>query len=235
LRLGSLKQRLFALVVQQKKDLRHPVRYGSITMSVERQPQGVVITGLYYQYDTILIIVKSGSMISAWLIRGALVSAGFLLGWRIVVLGMSQFYADQIAPSSQDAALAWYSKHPEALRRVARDIALRDLAGADVSLREALHADPANGETLVGLAGVWRAQNRLEDADRAVDLAGQLFPAWAKVHLELADHWRVRGYLERIVEHWDLALRIQADLANRLFPVLLRLANDPQGESGIGL
>jgi tetratricopeptide (TPR) repeat protein len=146
---------------------------------------------------------------------------------------MAQFYTDQITPSSQDAALAWYSKHPEALRRVARDIAPRDLAGAEASLREALHADPANGETLMGLAGVWRAQNRLEDADRAVDLAGQLFPAWAKVHLQVADHWRVRGNLERTLEHWDLALRIQADLANHLFPVLLRLANDPQGRAAL--
>ncbi len=202
-------------------------------MFVERQPQGVVITEFYHQYDKTLIIVKNGSTIAAWLIRSALVSAGVLLAWRIVALGMAQFYTDQITPSSQDAALAWYSKHPEALRRVARNIALRDPAGAEVSLREALHADPANGETLMGLAGVWRAQNRLEDADRAVDLAGQLFPAWAKVHLQVADHWRVRGYLDRTLEHWDLALRIQADLANRLFPVLLRLANDPHGRAAL--
>jgi tetratricopeptide (TPR) repeat protein len=188
-----------------------------------------VITGFYHQYDKILIIVKNGSTITAWLIRSALVSAGVLLAWRIVVLGMAQFYTDQITPSSQ----AWYPKHPEALRRVARDLASRDLAGAEVSLREALHADPGNGETLMGLAGVWRAQDRLEDADRAVDLAAQLFPAWAKVHLQVADHWRMRGYPERTLEHWDLALRIQADLANRLFPVLLRLTNDPQGRAAL--
>ena len=30
------------------------IRYGSITMSVERQPQGVVITELYHQYDKTL-------------------------------------------------------------------------------------------------------------------------------------------------------------------------------------
>jgi hypothetical protein len=137
LRLGSLKQRLFALVVQQIKTSAIAIRYGNITMSVERQPQGVVITELYHHHDKILIIVKNGSTITAWLIRSALVSAGVLLTWRIVVLGMSQFYTDQITPSSQHAALAWYSKHPEALRRVARDIALRNLAGAEVSLREA--------------------------------------------------------------------------------------------------
>lgn len=45
--LGSPKQRLFALVVQQKKTDAIAIRYGSITMSVERQqPQGVVITEL---------------------------------------------------------------------------------------------------------------------------------------------------------------------------------------------
>jgi curved DNA-binding protein CbpA len=44
-------QGLFTLVVQQKKTCAIAIRYGSIMMSVERQPQGVVITELYHQYD----------------------------------------------------------------------------------------------------------------------------------------------------------------------------------------
>ena len=42
----------FALVVQQKRSPTIDIRYGRITMTVERQPQGVMITGLYHQYDT---------------------------------------------------------------------------------------------------------------------------------------------------------------------------------------
>ena len=47
-------QGLFTLVVQQKKTCAIAIRYGSIMMSVERQPQGVVITELYHQYDKTL-------------------------------------------------------------------------------------------------------------------------------------------------------------------------------------
>lgn len=144
---------------------------------------------------------------------------------------MSQLYADQAMHST---ALSWYPKHPEALRSAAKETAAHDPAQAEALLRQALHADPTDGETLTVLAQVWRAQNRMEQADRAADLAAQLLPARAKVHLQVADHWFARGNLARALRHWDLALRIQPDLAKRLFPVLLRLANVPEGRAALG-
>jgi len=173
-------------------------------------------------------------MTTRWLVRAALVCLGLGLAWRIVVVGVAQWYTEQEMPSAVNAALTWYPRHPEALRRAAEQISVRDLAQAERLLHEALRANPADGQTLMELARLWRARDHQKDrADLAIELAGRLTPAKPEVHEQAANRWLKRGALHRAVDHWALALRIQPELAVRLFPVLLRLAGHPSGKAAL--
>jgi hypothetical protein len=172
--------------------------------------------------------------VPGWFVRGALVGLGLWLAWRITVGGMAQWYAGQETPPAVNAALTWYPRHPEALRRAAEQRAVRDLPEAERMLHEAVRANPADGRALMDLAQLWRMQDPKKDrADRALELAGQLSPAAPGVHERAADRWLERGDLQRAVDHWDLALQIQPELAERLFPVLLSLAGRPSGKAAL--
>ncbi len=162
------------------------------------------------------------------LIRGGLVLVALGLAWRIVSVGMAAWHADQ-DPSS-NAPLAWYPRHPEALRRGAESLLDRDPARAETMLQEALRANPTEGHTLMDLARLWRHHGRRE---RAMRLAGRIGQAQARLHERAAGYWLERGDLGQAMKHWDLALRIRPENAGRLFPVLLRLAQDPAGEAAL--
>ncbi|MCI0354786.1 MAG: hypothetical protein L0099_07095, partial [Acidobacteria bacterium] len=162
------------------------------------------------------------------MIRSGLVLAALGLSSRIVAVGMAAWHVDQDAPSN--AALAWYQRHPEALRRGAKSLLDRDPARAQVMLQEALRANPTEGHTLIDLAQLWRHHDRRE---RAMRLAGRIGQAQARVQERAAGHWLERGDLRQAMAHWDLALRIQPENSGRLFPVLLRLAQEPAGEAAL--
>jgi tetratricopeptide (TPR) repeat protein len=165
-----------------------------------------------------------------WLIRSALVAAALGLVWRIVVVGMAEWHLAEWYVDEASAALTWYPRHPEALRRAAEQLTDRDPAHAEAMLHEALRANPADGQALMDLAQLWCMQDR---ADRAIELAGRLTPAEPEVHEQAADRWLERGDLQRAVDHWDLALQIEPELADRLFPVLLCLAGYSSGKAAL--
>ncbi len=173
----------------------------------------------------------SGTSMAVWLRRATLVLVGSGLAWRIVSLGMAEFYADQIRqnPAAAATALAWYPDYPNALRSLAAQLEGSDPVQAEALLARAWRGDPTDGDTLMRLARLWRKQGQAERADRACELAERLFPADARLRLQAADYWLAAGNPEKTVRNWDLAMQINPAAAPPLFPVLLNLANVPDG------
>lgn len=169
-------------------------------------------------------------MTVAWLKRAALVLLASILAWRIVSLGMAEFYANR-AGGDPAAALAWYLGHPSALRGLAARLEGSDPARAEALLARAYLGDPADGRTLLRLAVLWRRQGQAERADKACELAEQLLPADAALRLLAAQYWLAGGSPQRALRDWDLAMQINPALAPPLFPALLELAKSKAGLS----
>jgi len=168
----------------------------------------------------------SAASMAAWPRRIALALAGATLAWRIVCSGLAEHYAGQANPA---AALAWQPGHPKALRELAAQAESRDPAQAEALLARAWRGDPTDGRTLIRLAGLWRRQGQAERADRACELAERLFPADAPLHMQAAQYWLAAGNPQKTLQNWNLAMQISPEKAPPLFPMLLKLANDPAG------
>lgn len=158
-----------------------------------------------------------------------LLLAAALLVWRIASLGLSAHYAQ---PSKEgveaaDKALAWNGRNPEALVR--RALALRtDAPEAAASLLAQAYAEnPAAVRTLVVMAEMAQAQGDETRSQALLDTAVKLAPADPWVHRQAADYWVERGDLERALRHWSTALETAPESKVRLFPVLLKIAEDP--------
>ncbi len=171
-----------------------------------------------------------------WLRRIFVALLGACLAWRIVALGMAEFYAGQIAkdPDAAASALAWYPDYPKALSGLAGQSEGEDPARAEALLARAYRGDPTDGMTLLRLAELWRRQGQLEKADRACELAERLFPADARLHLQAAQYWLAAGDQQKTLQDWSLAMQIDPALAPSLYPVLLNAAKDPQGLKALG-
>jgi hypothetical protein len=166
---------------------------------------------------------------TVWFRRVALIAVGSVLAWRVIILGMAEFYAVQIEknPAAAVAALGWYPQHPKALLSLAGQKMVSEPAQAEAMLIQAWRGDPTDGDILLRLAVLWRTQGQIERADRACDLAERLFPADAQFRLQIAQYWVVAGNLSKVLYNWDLAMQIDETKSSSLFPVLLNIANDP--------
>lgn len=172
-----------------------------------------------------------GTSIVVWTQRAVFVLIASVLAWRIVVLGMAQFYADQIEQDATAAgkALAWYPQHPKALRHSAAEWEASDPKRAEDYLTRAWRGDLSHGRTLLRLASVWRRQGQLERADKACELAERLSPTDAPLRLQAAQYWLAAGKPQKTLRNWDLVMQISPATAPPLFPVLLNTAKSPAG------
>ena len=167
--------------------------------------------------------------------RIVLATAGLFLVWRIAALGTSQYYVDEASrePRYLDFSLAWNRGNPEALSLSGQLLVEDDSKRAESLLRKAYLANPSDSHALVALARVWSGQGNIEQADQTVEIAERLSPADVAANLQAAAYWLLRKNIERALFDWDRALQAQPRLSKQLFPVLLRIAEQPpQGQSG---
>jgi tetratricopeptide (TPR) repeat protein len=159
-----------------------------------------------------------------------LLAAAALLVWRIVALGLSAHYTEQpqAGPEAMSKALAWNPHQPTALYRQGLALREQDPGAAAGFLARAYSENPADVRPLVALAELRQTGGDQERSEALLETALRLAPADPWVHQQAAAYWVERGDLAAALRHWSAALEIDAALRSTLFPVLLRLAEDPR-------
>jgi hypothetical protein len=154
------------------------------------------------------------------------------LGWDIV----SNTAADIYAAGRAETALAWSGGHPGALVRLAeQQLASEtdepDLEGVTNLAKRALKGDPLEAGSLRVMA---RAAQLAEDMPRAeslMTLAGLRSRRDLGVEGWLFERKLVAKDYAGAVAHADAALRVWPEAYTLFLPVLVALANDPDGRA----
>lgn len=151
-----------------------------------------------------------------------------LLAWRMIILGLSAFYAEQHDPQATATALAWYPDQPTALAEQAYAALDTDPARAEPLLRQALLHNPANANLYLALAGLQERKKGMQQAATLIATASELAPMNADVQLRVADFWLKQGQLPKALACINVALSLRPHLGASLYPLLLKFAADPR-------
>lgn len=151
---------------------------------------------------------------------------GSLLGWRIMVTGFSEYYAEQEEAEAMAGALRWREQQPEALYQRGLDQFDRDPAAAERLLQAAAWANPTDARVYLVLAYLWAADGRQQAAIGLAELADTLGPLRSPVLIGSADFWQSQGRLDRMLARWSVLLRTRPAFASKLHPLLLGFAED---------
>lgn len=166
--------------------------------------------------------------------RVLLVLGAGLIVWRSASVGLATHYAERFEDgdaAAAEKARAWASGQPEAALAEAAALVDQDPSAAQARLREVYRDDPTNPRALLLLARLAREQGDDEAADALVEQAIRLAPAKPSVLMQAARYWVERGELEKAVGYWSDVLEADPALAERIFPVLLRLTEDPRAQA----
>lgn len=156
---------------------------------------------------------------------GVFLAVAAVLAWRMAALGLADHYARE---GAADSALAWYPHHPQALFDEALRLSKNDPARARELLLESVEANPADGAAVIALARLLEEKGDLARAKEAVALASRLGPRQVAVQMEAAAFWLRQRQADGALRHWDAALRIDPGLGEKIYPMLLRFAENAQ-------
>ena len=147
-----------------------------------------------------------------------------LLAWRVLALGLADFWAR----SQPERALFWRPDHPEALFRLAeRQAADKRWSEAFATAKRAQAANPLDGRPLRILAQVADAAGDQDLALQRYALAARLAPRDAATHLWLLNRALARRQPEAAVAHMDALLRLIPEARQALYPQAVLLAVHP--------
>ncbi len=162
---------------------------------------------------------------------GALLLLAGVLGWRVLVTGLAEYYVEREADDAWAGALRWRGNQPTALYRQALKQTERDPAAAERMLQAAAWANPTDARIYMALAELWAKAERIQPALKMAEWADVLGPLRSPVLARSAEFWRGQGRLDQTLARWSMLLRTRPDVANQAYPVLLRLAEDPAGQA----
>lgn len=171
-------------------------------------------------------------MRSKWLARvirwGLFMLLTGFLAWRIVVLGISEYYATEEGNQSGAKALSWHASHPTGLLNAASGLLSSDPHRAEALLRQAVQENPGDGRNWMALALLYEKREDKTRAMLAVTRATELSPMQSGVQLDAGAFWFRHNRADIAIRNWDRAMRVRGELQSKIFPLFLRLAEDPQ-------
>jgi hypothetical protein len=179
--------------------------------------------------------MKRGSFKKASLHAG-LVLVLVIIAARMLVYGVSDYFlpaAYDGDDAATDIVLSWHADSAKGLYLKAKQLETADPQQASQLLYRALHHNPADVRPLAVLARIMAAQNSVEDADHLMTLASNEMPANKSLHLRAANYWIERLELDKALHAWHLALSIDPGLGSQLFPVFIRVLENPQIQQSI--
>ena len=163
--------------------------------------------------------------------RVLLFGVAAILFWWVTALGLSSHYVERIkAGDSRTAAkaLTWSGRQPEALIEQAAVMQEKDPGSARALLARAYAQNPANARALTSLAAMAQGEGDPEAAAALLQAAVALTPSDPRTHVRAARLWAAQGDLDRALHHWSLSIEANPSGRAQIFPVLLRLAEDPR-------
>lgn len=171
-------------------------------------------------------------MSEAWSAIRAIKGAGLLLvagilAWRALVTNLADYYASQGTPEAAVGALRWRGDQPAALYQRGVALAASEPVEAGRLLRAAAWADPTDALVYLTLAELWTRFGRRAAAVGLVEIADALGPLRGSALIRSADFWLGQERLDRALARWRMLLRTRPGTAAQLFPLLLRLAENP--------
>jgi tetratricopeptide (TPR) repeat protein len=158
-------------------------------------------------------------------IVGVLMVLGIaFLGWRVLSLGMADFYA----VSNPEKALFWRANHPEASYRMAnKEVEAKRWNQAQTYAEQAIRANHLDGRALRVLALVAEHQNNEAKAFSLMNQAVKLSPRDTVSHLWLLDYALRNQQAKPAVIHLDALLQVEPSLMQALMPQALMLSVNP--------
>lgn len=158
---------------------------------------------------------------------GALALLLGVLTWRILIVGLSDYYAEPGTPQAAEAALCWRPNHPAALYQLGQALIGTDPSRAGPLLQDSIRGDPTNALAYLALADLWAAADRLPAAISLAEIGDLLGPMRIPALARSASFWFDHGRPDRALERWSALLRNRPASAAELFPKLLAFADDP--------
>jgi hypothetical protein len=155
---------------------------------------------------------------------------GAFLAWRIVVVNMSDQFAQSQDPDDAAAALKWDATASDSLYIHANSILEKDPAQAKEELQASIRANPANAPAYVALATLYEKQGDLEAAKRAITTAEQMAPQRPDVRSDTAVFWLRHNDIARAIDDWNVVLTFVPEAREKLFPPLALAAEDPAAQ-----
>ncbi len=150
-----------------------------------------------------------------------------LLAWRIVVTNVPEWHLQSEDQGAAALALDWDKANAQALLAEGLRIAKANPAQAITYLSAAVRNNPTDGPAYAAIARLKEESGDLAGAEKAMQAAAQMAPRRVDVQLEAAGFWFRRGDIARAMKHMDVVLTFGDSLRADLFPVLLKLAEDP--------
>lgn len=163
--------------------------------------------------------------------RALLTILAAVLLWRILSLGLSAHFAAQVAAGDLDSAsksLSWSARQSAALYAQALAQQVGDPAAARAGLARAFAENPTDARPLIALAALSQGDPARVDPAPLVRAALGLMPADPWVRTKAASYWASRGDLAQAMAQWSMALEADPAVRGELFPIFLKLAEDPR-------
>jgi len=163
--------------------------------------------------------------------RALVLLVAVILVWRITATGLSAYYVESSTEDdvkSASKALFWNSRQPEALLRQAIAVRERDPSKAEDLLAGANSADPTDPRPFLTMASLVLAQGDKARSESLAATAETLAPSDPWIQARTAAYWVTREDLDQALHHWSLTMDTNSAFRKNLFPVLLKIAEDPR-------
>jgi hypothetical protein len=160
----------------------------------------------------------------------SLAVALFIL-WRILVIGMSEYYVDKALYGDTGAigsALSWNEDHPKAQYLEARQILKSDPEKAEALLTASLLENPTDTGAMQAMAELQFANGNKELANKFMLESTRLAPANKLTRIDAGFFWARTGQWDKAIENWRQALTTSPELGKQIYPVLMQIAENKE-------
>jgi len=157
------------------------------------------------------------------LLKSILILISIVAIWRVITLGIGQWYEQQIFESSDAVtnSLAWVPEQPGTLFRASQINQNNNKITINELLKRSLNGNPSDGRVLLSLGKYWLEENETSLADKFVQQATKSLPNDAYTHIEASFFWLRRNNLDNAIQSWNVALQTTPQLKSRIFPLLM--------------
>ncbi len=154
------------------------------------------------------------------------------LAGPVVVVNVSDYFAQEETAAGARQALAWNDRNPAGRTSLALEAVAGESPAATLArLRVAAAVEPTEGRLYAALALQAEAQGAPALAAGAMQVAASLAPQRTDVSLAALAFWLRHDDVLRALQAGSVALTRSPELAPKLYPIFLKLMASPQSDA----